>query len=449
MKVLALVDGEHHPPVTRWAIEAAGSDGLTVVAALLAGGAEKLGPDSDLDLGGVPLFHGPGDLTAALGAALDEVRPEAVLDLSDEPVIGNELRMELAAVTLARGLPYLGPDFRLDPPVTGEPLPAATIAVIGSGKRVAKTAVGGHLARIAAKAGHRPVVVAMGRGGPPEPEVAGPEDVTLEALVARAARGGHAASDFLEDALTSGVTTVGARRAGGGFGGRPYATNVAEAAELAVRLGGDPVILEGSGSSMPGVPWDAGALVVPAGHPAAQLGGHLGPLRVLLSDLVILTMGVGPNGPENLSALDSYVRRLRPDVRVAIAELHPVPLQNVRGKDAFFATTASPTGAERLGEDLERTAGCRVVTVSAHLAEPAALRRDLSSAPPFDVLLTELKAAAIDVAAPMALERGADVVFIDNRPTAAGGDDLDEALEQLVRIARERSARRITEMERE
>jgi len=449
VKVLALVDGEHHPPVTRWAIEVAARDGLTVVAALLAGGAEKLGVDRDLDLGGVPLLRGGTNLTAALGAALDEVRPEAVLDLSDEPVIGNELRMELAAVTLARGLPYLGPDFRLDPPVTGESLPAATIAVIGSGKRVAKTAIGGHLARLAAAAGHHPVVVAMGRGGPPEPEVAGPEDVTLEALLARAARGGHAASDFLEDALTSGVTTVGARRAGGGLGGRPYATNVAEAAAVAVRLGGDPVILEGSGSSMPGVPWDAGALVVPAGHPAHLLGGHLGPLRVLLSDLVILTMGVGPNGPENLSALDSHVRRLRPDVSVAIAELHPVPLLNVRGKDAFFATTASPTGADRLGEDLARTAGCRVVTVSAHLAEPEALRRDLSSAPAFDVLLTELKAAAIDVAAPMALERGAEVVFVENRPTAAGGDDLDESLRDLVRTARERAARRSTEMERE
>src|SRR5204862_6859313 len=140
---------------------------------------------------------------------------------------------------------------------------------------------------------------------------------------------------------------------------------------------------------------------------APQLAGHLGPLRVLLSDLVILTMGVGPNGPENLSALDSHVRRLRPDVRVAVAELHPVPLRNVRGKDAFFATTANPRSTERLGEDLERTAGCRVVTVSANLADPAALRRDLSSSPPFDVLLTELKAAAIDEAAPAALERGA------------------------------------------
>jgi cyclic 2,3-diphosphoglycerate synthetase len=414
---------------------------MTVVAALLAGGAEKLGRDRALDLGSVRLIRADGDLGTALVAALDEVRPDAVLDLSDEPVIGPALRMELAARTLARGIAYVGPDFRFDPSVTEPPLPAPTIAVIGSGKRVAKTAVGGHLARLARSLGHHPVVVAMGRGGPAEPQVAGPEDVTVEALLARARRGEHAASDFLEDALVAGVTTVGARRAGGGLAGRPFVTNVAAAAALAVQLGGDPVILEGSGSAVPTIPWDAGVLVAPASHPG--LDGHLGPLRVLLSDLVVFIMGVGPNGPENLSALDSHLRRLRPDVRVAVAELHPVPLENVRGKDAFFATTANPERAERLGETLERDAGCRVVSLSARLADPAGLERDLASAPPFEVLLTELKAAAIDVAAPVALRRGAEVVFVENRPrSVGGGDDLDAALAALVTTARDRAAER-------
>ena len=444
MRVLALVDGEHHPPVTRWALETAERRGLEVLAALLVGGEEKLGPDHALDLGEVRLLRPGADLAATLAAALDELRPEGVLDLSDEPVVGNERRMELAAVTLLRGVSYLGPDFRLDPPITEPALAVATIAVIGSGKRVAKTAIGGHLARLAQSLGHKPVVVAMGRGGPGEPDVARPSDVTLEALLQRAERGQHAASDFLEDALTAGVTTVGARRAGGGLAGRPYVTNVAEAADLALRLGGDPVILEGSGSAIPTMPWDAGVLVVPSFHPPHLLGGYLGSLRVLLSDLVVFIMGVGPNGPENLSALDSHVRRLRPDVRVAVAELHPVPLENVRGKDAFFATTANPEIATGLAESLERDAGCRVVSVSARLADRVGLERDLASAPRFDVLLSELKAAAIDVAAPAALRRGAGVVFVENRPRSAGGDgELDDLLAGLVTTARERAATRM------
>jgi predicted GTPase len=35
-----LIDGEHYPPVTRWAVEVAGERGFEVVAALLVGGTE-------------------------------------------------------------------------------------------------------------------------------------------------------------------------------------------------------------------------------------------------------------------------------------------------------------------------------------------------------------------------------------------------------------------------
>ena len=51
-----------------------------------------------------------------------------------------------------------------------EPFELPSIAVIGTGKRVGKTAVTTHLARLLAR-DRSVVVVAMGRGGPPEPEV--------------------------------------------------------------------------------------------------------------------------------------------------------------------------------------------------------------------------------------------------------------------------------------
>jgi cyclic 2,3-diphosphoglycerate synthetase len=128
---------------------------------------------------------------------------------------------------------------------------------------------------------------------------------------------------------------------------------------------------------------------------------------------------------------------------VALAELQPVPLADVRGKDAFFATTTHHELAAGLAGQLERTAGCRVVSISSHLADRAALEQDLAKAPPFDVLLTELKAAAVDVAARRALERGAEVVFVDNRPKGVGGDgDLDGMLIEVVELARERARRR-------
>ena len=444
MNVVALIDGEHLPDVTRWALREAEAAGRHVVATLLVGGVEKLPGGVQPDLGGTELVRAGDDPPADLGGMLDRLRPDAVLDLSDDPVVDNDFRMRLAAVTLARGVRYLGADFSLDPPVTEPAIPAPTIAVIGSGKRVGKTALGGQVARVAVSMGLAPIVVAMGRGGPEEPEVAGPDDVTLDALIARADRGEHAASDFLEDALTAGVVTVGARRAGGGLAGRPFATNVAAAAGRAAALGGNPVVLEGSGSAVPTVPWDAGVLVVPAGLRPSPVAGYLGPLRVLLSDLVVFIMEPGPQGPEDLSDLDSHIRRLRSDVRVAVAELTPVPLEDVRSRDVFLATTANPGLSAGLARMLERTAGCHVTGISNRLADRAGLEEDLAAAPAFDVLLTELKAAAVDVGARRALDRGADVVFLDNRPIGVGGDgELDELLAGVIATGGERAAARL------
>ncbi len=451
MKVIALVDGEHYPPVTRWGLEVARDAGYEILAALMVGGAEKLDRDHGLDLGDVPVRRAEADPMRALAAAIAELAPDAVLDLSDEPVVHDERRMQLAAVALSRGLPYVGPDFRFEPPITEDPLAVATLAVIGTGKRVGKTAVSAHVGRLAASAGERPAIVAMGRGGPGAPAATDSGDVTVGALVARAAGGEHAASDYLEDALVAQVPTVGARRVGGGIGGRPFATNVADAAAIATDvIGAGLVILEGSGASLPTVPWDAGVLVAPASIDPAHLVGYGGPLRMLLSDLVVFILGSGPDaGPDDLSTLTSHVRRLAPDAPVAVAELLPVVLGDVKDKDVFFATTARGEVAVRLAEHIERTAGCRIVRTSSRLADRAGLEEDLSGAPGFDVLATELKAAAVDVGARRALERGAEVMFVDNRPNGVGGDgDLEELLSGIVRQGVERAVARGAEVAR-
>jgi cyclic 2,3-diphosphoglycerate synthetase len=450
MRLIVLVDGEHYPPVTRWGIDTARERGHDVVCALFMGGTEKLQPGALPDLG-VPTRLAGTDRRAALTLTIDEFAPEAVLDLSDEPVLGYRDRMELAGVTLARGLPYLGADFRLDPPIVGPPLPAPTVAVIGTGKRTGKTAISGALARLAARRGLDPVIVAMGRGGPPEPQIAEAGSVDLARLLALVRSGEHAASDYLEDALTTGVTTIGARRAGGGLAGAPYATNVREAGELAVRLGAGVVILEGSGSAVPPLPWDAGILVAPASVPVEYLAGYLGPFRLLLSDLVVVTMASGPRaGPEHLSALRSHIRRFLDDPRQIVTDFIPVPLAEVEGKRVFFTTTAPSAVAEGQIAHLEAAHGCTVVGWSTRLADRAGLAEDMGGAERFDVLLTELKAAAVDVACGLALERGAEVVFVDNRAIVVEGPtDLDTALGKVIDISVERGEERVRDQERE
>ncbi|MDP9285562.1 MAG: 2,3-diphosphoglycerate synthetase [Actinomycetota bacterium] len=380
-RAVALIDGEHYPPVVRAALAALPYE---FVGAIMVGGTEKLREDGEYgDYGdyGVPLVEGFG------GA-------EVVVDLSDEPVLGPAQRFRWASRALAAGLPYVGADFRFDPP-RFEPFGLPSIAVIGTGKRVGKTAVTGHLARLLAR-DRAVVVVAMGRGGPAEPEVVeGPPG--LDDLVRLARAGRHAASDHLEIAALYGVTTIGCRRAGGGLAGAVFDSNVEQGAHLAAARHPDVVVFDGSGASIPPVAVDRRVLVV---GPDQDVDAYLNTYRRLISDLVV-AVNCRVEG-----AIEATLR-LR-----AIAPLE--------GRVAVF--TAGDTHVAHLEAD--------IVHVSANLADRDTLRRDLNGIEA-DTYLVELKAAAIDLVAEHALARGRRVVLAANDVVAVGGD-LDAALLALL-----------------
>jgi cyclic 2,3-diphosphoglycerate synthetase len=73
-----------------------------------------------------------------------------------------------------------------------------------------------------------------------------------------------------------------------------------------------------------------------------------------------------------------------------------------------------------------------VVFASRNLSDRIALAEDLKSVEA-DTFVVELKAAAIDVVAEAALERGVKLVFADNEIVALPGEpDLDELFRGLV-----------------
>ncbi len=364
-RAVALIDGEHYAPVVRDALRALPYEWI---GAIMVGGTEKLRGDADY---GVPLVDGFD------GA-------EVVVDLSDEPVLGPAERMRWASRALAAGLPYVGSDFRFDPP-TFEPFDLPSIAVIGTGKRVGKTAVTTHLARLLARE-RSVVVVAMGRGGPPEPELV-ESPPSLDELVALSRAGRHAASDHLEIAALAGVPTIGCRRAGGGLAGAVFVSNVAAGAALAAQRQPDVVVFDGSGAAIPPIDVDRRVLVVGRGESGDD---YLNTYRRLISDVV----------------LEDFELRLRATA----------PLE---GRVAVF--TAGARDVSHLD--------AKVVHVSTNLADREALRRDLVDA---DTYLVELKAAAVDVVVEHALSRGVRVVLADNDVIAPG---LDERLLALMPVA--------------
>src|SRR5439155_18319628 len=134
-----------------------------------------------------------------------------------------------------------------------------------------------------------------------------------------------------------------------------------------------------------------------------------------------------------LSALRYPVRRFHEDARLVATDFQPVPLEDVRGKAVYVATTAPGEAAAMQVASVEANDGCRVVGWSNHLADRKALAADLDKAEDYEVLLTELKAAAVDVGMRTARERGAEVVFFDNQPVDAEAPPaLREHLEETL-----------------
>lgn len=407
--------------------------GHEIAGAVLAGGKEKL-PSSGLGgLAGTELIV-DDDPRRALDRAIVSLTPEAIMDLSDEPVLDYRKRHELVAVALARGVAYEGADFRFRPPPRPHLAKKPSIAVIATGKRTGKTAVSGGIARTLLEEGRRPVIVAMGRGGPAVPEVIRGDAMELDAraLLDMADQGKHAASDFVEDALLARVPTVGCRRCGGGMAGGVDISNVPAGIEIANSLPGDVLIFEGSGAAIPPVHADVTVLVVPASVPPEYVGGYLGPYRLLLADFALVTMCENPFGsPSQVSTLSSLIRtafridRGEPpkEIEVVRTVFRPEPTKPVAGRQVFIATTAPEAVGDSLRQHLEDEHKCRVVGISHALSDRARLEKDLAGLKEADTLLTEIKAAGIDVAARRALEEGLDVVFLDNVVTGVENDD--------------------------
>lgn len=426
------------------------SNGHEIAAAVLIGGKEKL-PEHGIDeLGPWQVVTG-SDQQAMLDAAIQRFEPDAVLDLSDEPVLDYRRRHRLISVALARGVPYEGADFSFTPPPRPRACTRPSIAVIGTGKRTGKTAVSGFVARTMKEGGRPPVIVAMGRGGPPEPEVMRGDEIELEAedLLEIVAQGRHAASDYIEDALLGRVPTVGCRRCGGGLAGGVDVSNVAEGVAIANELPGEAILLEGSGSAIPPIHADVSILVVPSSIPTEYLSSYMGPYRLLLSDFVVLTMCEEPFGsPSQISAITSEIRSAyrttrgegsQPGIEIIRTVFRPAPTRSVEGCKVFVATTAPEAAGHSLESHLEENYGCEVVGITHALSDRGRLEKEIERiADQADTLLCEIKAAGIDVATKRAVDAGLDVVYMDNVPTSVDGEDVGGFVMRACEMAGER-----------
>ena len=138
---------------------------------------------------------------------------------------------------------------------------------------------------------------------------------------------------------------------------------------------------------------------------------------------------------EKIEEIEKFVNEINPDATVISTVFRPKPLADISGKKVLFATTAPEEVKDKLVSYLEENYDCEIVGTTAHLSNRPLLKEDMAKyMDKADVMLTELKAAAVDVATKDAIEAGLEVVYCDNIPVAISDKypDLSKSVIELV-----------------
>ena len=142
------------------------------------------------------------------------------------------------------------------------------------------------------------------------------------------------------------------------------------------------------------------------------------------------------SNPEKVKRIEEFIKDINPEAEVILTVFRPKPLEDINGKNILFATTAPDSIKDVLVAYLEENYGCNVVGTTSHLSNRPLLQQDIEKyINEADIMLTELKAAAVDVATKDALNAGLGVVYCDNIPKVCGGQaDQKELQEAIIKV---------------
>jgi cyclic 2,3-diphosphoglycerate synthetase len=209
-------------------------------------------------------------------------------------------------------------------------------------------------------------------------------------------------------------------------------SNVAAGARVAAELEPELVVFDGSGAAFPPIAVDRTVVVVGGHQPPELVSGYLNAYRLLLADLVVVTMASPATAWEDVRSAVAEI--VDCDVPVLATNLRPRPLEPVDGRSVAYFCAAPETAHAALRDHLESTYGANVVAVSGNLANRTLLREELNAIEA-DVFLVELKAAAIDVVAEAAQARGVPIVLAANDVVSIDSEgELDERLLEMAKF---------------
>ena len=160
--VICLIDGEHYPPVTKSALRELQNTGADIVGLIFLGGTEKVeNPMEELasEDDSYQIYSGDDSIETVLQnihRAAEELTPDIAIDLSDEPVVDYRERFRIISHLLIEEIEYLNADTTFSPPTFEDVLEKPSLGIIGTGKRVGKTAVSVSVSRYLKEQGGDP-----------------------------------------------------------------------------------------------------------------------------------------------------------------------------------------------------------------------------------------------------------------------------------------------------
>ncbi len=163
----------------------------------------------------------------------------------------------------------------------------------------------------------------------------------------------------------------------------------------------------------------------------------MGPFRVLVSDMVVLTMCEPPlASSQQVEQYAAAVQQVKPGIPVIATVLDPVPAEDVAGERVAYFTTApggDPRPAARLARRPITAPRSTAVVGSLSTARRCGAALELPEVAAADTYLVEIKAAAIDVVADAARRAASGSSFATTgRGPSTGEPILDEALLALA-----------------
>ncbi|MFZ3106145.1 MAG: hypothetical protein WA105_02040, partial [Candidatus Hydromicrobium sp.] len=149
--------------------------------------------------------------------------------------------------------------------------------------------------------------------------------------------------------------------------------------------------------------------------------------RILSSDMTIITMCEEPLADrDKINFLEREIKKINPKARIIKTVFRPEPLSDISGKKVFVAMTASKIIEPIIRDYIENNFNCSVIKMSFNLGNREELRKDLEKSKDYDTILTELKAASVDVLTDYAFKHKKEIIYMNNIPIVIGGNKLLE-----------------------